>query len=515
MGNNSPERGKRAYSYLRFSTAEQAKGDSFRRQNDMAVAYASEHGLVLDTELTFHDLGVSGFRGQNASVGQLGYFREAVRHGLVPPGSFLLVESLDRISRNDVFDAQGLLTDIVREGVAVVTLLDKRVYSLETLRAEPMGMVYAVMLFMRANEESATKSRRLSASWEAKRSRASSNKPLTGISPAWVRVSLADGTIELIPERADIVRSIFSMTLEGVGQHSIAQQFNREGLPTWGRAKLWHRSYISKILGSRAVVGTIIPHLMDYTGGRKARRALQPIAAYYPAVVSDETFEDVQALSFGKRAPGRTTSAGAPLANVLASMARCPECEGTMTRVQKGKRSHPSLVCAKAKAGAGCHYRSVRYEFIESAILERLAERLVDIPAGAKEVVDYERAILTVSEAQDALREQARNLVDNLTYGTSPTIVAALREVEGKLAAGNVSLFDLISRRDATSGALIRARVDRVIAALQPSETLDRAALNAALRGVFSSAVINWTDGTVDFQWIHGGGTCLPYALPQ
>src|SRR4051812_17590900 len=104
--------GTRAYSYLRFSTPEQQKGDSFRRQSSMAASYAAHHGLELDEHLTFHDLGRSAFRGQNlAEAGRLGDFLEAVRSGLVPSGSVLLVEQLDRISRQAARKALRVLED--------------------------------------------------------------------------------------------------------------------------------------------------------------------------------------------------------------------------------------------------------------------------------------------------------------------------------------------------------------------------------------------------------------------
>ena len=95
----------RAYSYLRFSTAEQMRGDSFRRQTQLAKDYAQRHGLELDTALTFNDLGVSAFRGRNARTGALGAFLVAIDDGLVPEGSLLLVESLDRVTRQDPWDA--------------------------------------------------------------------------------------------------------------------------------------------------------------------------------------------------------------------------------------------------------------------------------------------------------------------------------------------------------------------------------------------------------------------------
>ncbi len=76
-----------AYSYLRFSTPEQAKGDSRRRQLSLAEEYARRHGLQLDRSLNFRDLGVSAFRGKNAKEGSLRAFLDAVEHGIVPPQS--------------------------------------------------------------------------------------------------------------------------------------------------------------------------------------------------------------------------------------------------------------------------------------------------------------------------------------------------------------------------------------------------------------------------------------------
>jgi len=87
-----------AYSYLRFSSAAQATGDSKRRQLALAEKYAAEHKLTLDKQLSFRDLGVSAFRSQNAKDGALRAFLEAIEHGLVPRGSTLLIESLDRLS---------------------------------------------------------------------------------------------------------------------------------------------------------------------------------------------------------------------------------------------------------------------------------------------------------------------------------------------------------------------------------------------------------------------------------
>jgi hypothetical protein len=43
----------KVYSYTRFSTPEQAAGDSYRRQTEAAQKWAAARGLVLDDRLSF------------------------------------------------------------------------------------------------------------------------------------------------------------------------------------------------------------------------------------------------------------------------------------------------------------------------------------------------------------------------------------------------------------------------------------------------------------------------------
>ena len=56
-----------AYSYVRFSTPEQIKGDSIRRQVELSQNYAEAHCLTLDDSLQLTDLGVSAFNSANAA----------------------------------------------------------------------------------------------------------------------------------------------------------------------------------------------------------------------------------------------------------------------------------------------------------------------------------------------------------------------------------------------------------------------------------------------------------------
>src|ERR1700722_19718602 len=116
-----------AYSYQRFSSLQQKHGASLDRQLEAAKAYAHNHSLILDAS-TYRDLGVSAFRSKNAESA-LGAFIEAVEAKKIQKGSYLLIESLDRLSRDKVPTALRLLLSLTERGIVIVTLMDEQVYS--------------------------------------------------------------------------------------------------------------------------------------------------------------------------------------------------------------------------------------------------------------------------------------------------------------------------------------------------------------------------------------------------
>jgi len=94
-----------AFSYLRFSSPQQASGDSVRRQMDGAADWCRRNKIDLDKTLTLRDEGVSAYRGkhrENPDTNALAGFLQAVRVGRVHNGSYLIVESLDRLSREKI-----------------------------------------------------------------------------------------------------------------------------------------------------------------------------------------------------------------------------------------------------------------------------------------------------------------------------------------------------------------------------------------------------------------------------
>ncbi|MFA5189330.1 MAG: recombinase family protein [Verrucomicrobiia bacterium] len=418
----------KAYSYIRFSTPEQLKGDSLRRQLQLSEDYAKKHGLVLDTTFKLQDLGVSGFTRENVTKGALGVFLEAVQKHLIPKGSYLLVESLDRLSRAQITKQMTMFMGIINEGITIVTLGDGMVYSEDRINDNFAGLMYSLMVMSRSHEESATKSKRLKAAWDNKRKRGG---VLTALAPAWLDFDRNKREFVPIQARGELVRRMFTMADRGKGQATIAKTFNEERIPVWGRGKGWHSSYIQKILQNRSVIGEYQPHHMQ-EGKRVPVGEL--VADYFPAVVSKELFARVQAKrKSNRRFIGKHGKSG--VSNLFTGLAYCAYSNAPMVYVNKGK-SWKYLVSDSARRGRGDHYQSWDYSHFETAFLTFIRE--VDFSQLLKDsntdrdarLADMENVLLLKKDELDGVEKQLKRLVTALREGG-----ASFNSIKDEIAA--------------------------------------------------------------------------------
>lgn len=445
----------------------------------------------------------------------LGEFLALVRAGEVPKGSYLLVESLDRLSRNTPRKAVRLLEDICVEGITLVTLADGKVYDEATLDDDPMAFMWAFMVAIRANEESAMKSRRGKAAWEHKRAQAS-QRPLTAKAPHWLKLNSAAGQFEVIEERAAVVRRIFAMTLEGAGQHKIAETLNREGVATFGTGRHWHRSYIAKLLQNSAVVGTLVPHSIEYEGRKRQRRPQAAVEGYYPIILDRAMFDHVQAMSRNARSPlrGRHAASGT-VSNLFGGLSKCPLCGGTMTRVSKGPKGGKAyLVCAKAKAGGGCRYRAVLYERVEKAFIQDVFRVIATAPAGDAGA-DIDADIEHIDASMSAIEDMIRNLMEGIERGRASMIERQrVRDLESEHEALERRRAELLEKRATVAGPLVDQRLNALQNVFK-APALDRRQANAILRQVFSQIEVDYRRGDLILDWKHGGLSYVVFAWPE
>ena len=482
-----------------------------RRQAEMAEAWAARRGVPLDNELNLTDKGVSAYTGANMDVGNLGAFLRAVDDGTVPKGSWLLVENLDRLSREPAFDASYMMQGIIRAGVTVVDLSDNgREYNTDTLRSSEglMHLMAMLLSFARGNQESVQKARRVGEAYAHKRTVFASDqkltKPYTLKLPAWIHWEPSICDYALIEERAQRLRWMFEMADDGWGAHSIAAHLNETKVDTWGaggwKAAYWHRSYIRKLLTNKAAIGIFTPHTVRKADGKrtKERKPQAQITHRFPAAVDRELFERVNARLSTTAPRGKNTTA--PVRSIFAGVLKCQHCGGTVTRVNKGEWVY--LVCAAAHAKAGtCRYESVAYEEAEAEIRKPIQHILDDAPRG-NDTTQLDTEIQQWRGAIDAGEDTTRELLEVRMSDKSAAAERALRRAERELEEARESLRKLMERRDTLTSTNVKMRLAAVEKALT-AEPMDTEAANRALRAAVLKMVMKPAEGTLDIYWHH------------
>ena len=432
----------KAYSYIRFSSTPQEKGDSVRRQTEYSTKYAEKHGLELDDKLNLWDLGRSAFDGSNIEKGALGGFLHAVKEGQIPRGSYLLVESLDRISRAQVMQALAVFTQIINGGVIIVTLADEMIYSAEKLANDPMPLIMSIMVMIRAHEESLSKSKRMKQAWEGKRKQLAATK-LTRTCPSWMELNEKRTAFNLLPDRVKVVRRILQMQNDGIGQSRIVRTLNQEKvapIQTRVPTESWHASTIQKILTNPALYGAYQPTIG--LAGKIRIPHGDPIEGYYPALISKDEFILQQRARRDRATRGRGVK-GEAFTNLFSGLLRCGMCGGAMTVAGhapiKGVNKR-YLVCSRAKRGLGCNFVMWTLNLFEKMILAYCDEldfsKLLDESSGSASLVLTQHEI--IDSHRGRRQEQAEKLERLLTAieeGDAPTaVLARIREIEGQIA---------------------------------------------------------------------------------
>lgn len=497
----------KAYSYIRFSTPEQQKGDSLRRQTELSAEYARANGLDLDEKLTFRDRGVSAFNRSNLrGDGQLRAFLNAIDQGIVLPGSYLLVESLDRISRAEILDALEIFTSILNRGITIVTIGDKMVYSKEKANKNFTDLIISIAIMSRAHEESATKSDRLKEVWDVKRKNAGERK-LTKICPAWLKLNESRTSYEHIPEKVVIVRHIIDLLMSGMGKNAIAKKLNQEKVPSIGGRNselTWFPSYIVKIVTSRSLIGEFQP--MKMVDGQRVA-ACEPISGYFPRVISDEQFALMQQL-ISERGTRSGGNRGKQFSNLFSGIVRCGYCGSTMVYVNKGEDKRRQrdatynrfLVCSKAKRGAGCFHLPWIYDELEEGFM-RLAKG-VDFAQFVRESGDQTKTVrslrdkmIIVRANRDSVMLRRGNLIDALATAKVPPesvmdqIVkyeVEIKELDNELIALETELQSATNLESITKNALedINVLLEQLRSKVGDELFLLRARINENLRRV-------------------------------
>lgn len=432
---------KTAYSYIRFSHPAQALGRSQARQLEACELYCAEHGLTLaqGDDYRFLDAGVSGWKGDHlGEKGQLTRFISLVEDGTIKPGSVLIVESLDRLSREEVGKALNTFLNLLGQDIDIVTLTDQKVYR---KGGNDMDLIMSILIMSRAHEESATKSKRVRDAYAKKHQLArEEGKPMGNAKPMWLELSDDKKQYLLRPERAAIVQRIYQLAIDGYGKGATSKKLNIEGVPSF-KGKTWSVSSLDKVLNNRAVLGEYQPYSVqvDDTGVRQ--KSGEAILNYYPAAVDESTFYQAQAAISGRRVSG--ASKQSVNFNVWQGVAKCALCGEAMHMINKGTppRGYTYLHCYQARKGlcAGKVVRLDNAEIVFKEVLTWLDDKSLIKDNSGKIGIEIVVTEARLSEKKGLLEKYLLLFTESPTSAVNALIVRTENEI-GELEKQEVAL---------------------------------------------------------------------------
>mgnify|MGYP003874879619 CR=1 FL=1 len=438
-----PSEKTKCYSYIRWSSDKQEKGSSYNRQLAYSEKFAREHDLEL---VEIVDSGISAFKGKNAEQGELGRFLDAAKEGLIPKNSWLIVENLDRLSRQSPRIANHLFTEIIELGITIVTAADNRIYDLETIDKHPFELITSIMLFSRANEESLIKSKRTYGNARAIIEKHKNGERCNdgyaiaiksvGNNAWWSDCS--DGSVKPHSKYFPIAKEIIQMALDGHGTHTIVKHLNNKyphALPKTNKHDgSWSLNRISQMLQKRSLLGE--KKITLDTGE-------EVLPEYYPPLCDEDTFYKIRSLRQNRNVkPEHSDKVYLFLGR---DIIHCGHCGAKMTshttneNKAKGKYNRFRYKCASGQNATGkCRAWTFNAVWLDDTVIRLAANHVFRPTHKAK---DLDIAIKGLEEKLADKTQQNENLVELACTGKAPkTLLAKMSELETEIEQLHASI---------------------------------------------------------------------------
>jgi DNA invertase Pin-like site-specific DNA recombinase len=260
----------------------------------------------LDLVETLVDEGLSGFKGEHLQRGKLGALLVGRLDAGLCSGMALVVEDMDRLSREGIVKAGKLIERIGKGGVTIHIAKDGQIIrpgSNNNLDTAIRNVVNAY----NAEDYSKKLRERVTSAWKNKRKNAKDKQAVTANLPAWLESDGTGSAIRVNEAKAEVVREMFRLAAGGQGKRAIVRIMTERGVPpiTSGKkwdatGKKWDYTYVGRVLTSRTVLGERVSLLASRKQDGETR------LNYYPQIVDAELWQAAQSAISARR--GKTVS---------------------------------------------------------------------------------------------------------------------------------------------------------------------------------------------------------------
>lgn len=478
--------------YLRKSRRDEemealGQGETLQRHEKQLAALADRLGIRIAR--TYREIVSGDTIAQRPQVRQL---LEDITAGL---WDGVLVMDVDRLSRGDSIDQGVIMQTFLYAGALIVTP-DKIYDPANDSDAE----FFEMRLFFGRREYNIIKKR-----LQRGRNQSALDGCYLGSRDVYgyrrVKLQGRKGwTLEIIPEQADVVRSIFAWYADGmdgqpVGTYLIADRLNQIGLPS-DRGGPWIPSTVRHMLTNPVYAGMIrwnhrTTQYRIVDGKREKTRPLNDreilVDGLHPAIIDRELFQRVQRMMDAHEK--RPKSAQRDFANPFGGLVICPHCGHRMQTKGSPGRKGDFIYCPTQR----CPTRSAYVFAVEDMTLQALGGWLADFQARQDDAdaphqdADAPARAVALSHHREqlaTLEAQSGRLYDLLEQGlyTPAEYKQRRAELNAKIDAERAAIDALNAPATADPIAPLIPQIRTVVEAYRNAPT--PAAKNALLRTV-------------------------------
>ena len=405
-----------AISYIRFSTGKQSFGRSEKRQREMVARWLTQHPNYQLAPTTYKDLGKSGFSGEHLDR-DLGRLLAAINEGLIPSGSMILIEAMDRLGRLEPLDMFSILNQIFSKGISITTLDDGVVYTKESSNQDKLYLLAGKA--KQAYDYSVNLSNRIKDVWDDRRAAVKRGDKINLRYPVWINQS--DGTLN--EEIAPLIVKAFEDAAAGMGNASILKRLKK----AHSRFNDFSVAGVDHWFKSRCALG-------EWNNVK-----------CYPAVVDQELYY----LALQTRENNKVKTKTVAREHYLTGLVKCGVCGKNFNHAGQGKRletqaasfrceNHRRLNCTNNKYAPAVIIEAVRgltfKPFLEKALTGQiLTEKKRELLKVEGEISEAEKVIRRLVKAITLFEEEeSKELIEELRQNQrkKKTLVERRAELE-------------------------------------------------------------------------------------
>ena len=230
-----------------------------------------------------------------------------------------------------------------------------------------------------------------------------------------------DGLPEIVPEEAEIVRSIYRMFMAGKNPTAIARSLTQQKIPTPGGKEKWQSATVESILRNEKYKGSALlqkRYTVDFlTKTMKVNEGEVPqyyVEDSHPAIILPEEWEAVQTEIARRKGKGKRHDCGSPFSGKILC-GDCGSVYGSKVWHSNDKYRRVIWQCNhKYDSGEKCGTPHLREEYLKKLFVQALGHYMDD-PDERLEGLQYVQRTMTDTTFIDADLEETEQKLELLS----------------------------------------------------------------------------------------------------